>query len=241
MNKRLGVLTYDAPHRKTQDLLSRLSAFGYEGVRVIATPWEKRNNFKPMIPHRPSEEGWPCLPWEITPESMCENLEYPYWVINKEELADFFTENNLDMVLIGGAGILPPKVVKSVMLVNSHPAMLPDGRGLDALKWAIYKFLSVGVTLHIIDHTADAGILIKQKLVPLYLWDTFHSYAMRQYEMEMDLLVNAPKIIEELGDDIANCMRIPSDIDAYTVHRRMPHLKEMIMLRKFEHRRDTVV
>ena len=46
------VLTYDAPHRKTQDLLLKLKVRGYNDVQVLATPWESRENFKSLIPHR---------------------------------------------------------------------------------------------------------------------------------------------------------------------------------------------
>ena len=41
-------------------------------------------------------------------------------------------------MLIGGAGILPKKLVNSMKIINSHPAYLPYVRGLDSLKWAIY-------------------------------------------------------------------------------------------------------
>tara|TARA_Y200000002_G_C22599361_1_gene628831 strand:- start:802 stop:990 length:189 start_codon:yes stop_codon:yes gene_type:complete len=46
------VLTYNAPHRKTQDLLVRLKSRGYYDVEVIATPWVKRKSFKRKLPHR---------------------------------------------------------------------------------------------------------------------------------------------------------------------------------------------
>ena len=49
---RLAVLTYNHPHRKTQDLLMQLSAFGYNDVSVIALPWEDRKQHKPLVPHR---------------------------------------------------------------------------------------------------------------------------------------------------------------------------------------------
>ena len=54
----ISILTYDAPHRKTQDLLFRLKAKGYSDVNVFATPWQKRKNFIPLIPHR--KFNWWC-------------------------------------------------------------------------------------------------------------------------------------------------------------------------------------
>jgi phosphoribosylglycinamide formyltransferase-1 len=235
----IAVLTYDAPHRKTQDLLMRLAALGQKHLFVVATPWEERKNFMPMIPHRPSEPNWPCSAINVHPAMMCKNLGYQYQVLTKENLAGLFQQVSPEMVLIGGAGILPANVIKSSLVVNSHPAMLPHTRGLDALKWAIYNNLPVGVTLHIIDEHPDAGFLIKQEEVPLYHSDTFHSFAMRQYEMEIGLLAESPDLLRAmLGNGPELESRLSPDSDAYAVHKRMPHLKEMIMLRRFERRRD---
>lgn len=233
------VLTYDHPHRKTQDLLMRLKAMGERDISVVATPWEERKNFVPMIPHRPAEPGWPCVALDIQPAQMCKNLGYNYRVVEKAKLAGVFRASSPEMVLIGGAGILPKEAVNATMIVNSHPALLPHARGLDALKWAIYHDLPVGVTLHIIDEHPDAGIMVKREDVPLYPHDTFHSFAMRQYEMEMDLLANGPDLVRnmlECGPVIVP--RVAPDGEAYAVHKRMPHLKEMVMLRRFERRRD---
>ena len=76
-------------------------------------------------------------------------------------------------------------------IINSHPAYLPYVRGLDSYKWAIYYGKPIGVTSHIISEEADSGYLIKKALVPIYNWDTFHSLALRQYELEIDLLVDS--------------------------------------------------
>lgn len=236
------VLTYDAPHRKTQDLLLRLKAFGHKPILVVATPWETRKNFQPMIPHRPSEPRWPCEALDLPPDRMCRNLGYQYRVVKKDELAQRIRCVSPEIVLIGGAGILPPEVVKSALIVNSHPAMLPLARGLDALKWAIYHDLAVGITLHLIDEHPDAGLVIKQAEVPLYASDTFHAFAMRQYEMEIDLLAQAPDLLPAFlatGPDKHGGAYLPPDGEAYKVHKRMPHLKEMVMMRRFARRRDS--
>ena len=134
------VLTYNAPHRKTQDLLFRLKIKGYEDISVLATPWKERKNFKPLIPHRKFNT------LDVTPSDLCNKLGYTF---DEIELGDL---NNLEngLILIGGAGILPEDIVKSDKVINSHPAYLPYVRGLDSLKWAIYDGNPIGVTTHII-------------------------------------------------------------------------------------------
>ena len=167
MNRsRVNVLTYNQPHRKTQDLLLRLKIKGYEDINVLATPGVERKNYTPLIPHR----NFP--PLKITPHDLCQKLGYGFKEIDIRDL------NEIEgRILIGGAGILPKEVIDKRQTINSHPVYLPYVRGLDALKWAVYQGKPIGVTTHVISEECDAGQLINQKSVPLYAWDTFHSVA----------------------------------------------------------------
>ena len=210
------ILTYDAPHRKTQDLLYRIKVKGYDNVEVLGLPWVKRKNFKPLIPHR----NFNIL--DVNPSSLCKILNYKYYQV---KLEDINLKN--EIMLIGGAGILPKKLVNSMKIINSHPAYLPYVRGLDSLKWAIYGNKPIGVTTHIISEDCDAGRLIRRELVSLNPWDTFHSVALRQYEMEIDMLVDSIEDIkssslEELSTQESDAMR------------RMPHKIEKELINRFE-------
>ena len=63
-------------------------------------------------------------------------------------------------------------------------------------------------------------------MLPLYSWDTFHSVAYRQYEMEIDMLVNSIKDITTASlEPLANSYCDP--------HRRMPHRYEMKLMGRF--------
>jgi len=226
------ILTYDAPHRKTQDLLTRLAIHGHLDLSVIATPWEKRKNHKPMISHRPGEPDWPAQPLPITPAKMCKNLGLSYKVVEKDKLAPELS--GAEMALVGGAGILPRDVIEACSVVNAHPAWIPYGRGLDSLKWCIYRDLPIGVTTHIIDENTDAGWIIEQRYVPLYEGDTFHALAHRQYEIEMDMFVGAIQKVRDISE-FPRASFDPSD-EAFPITRRMPAVREMMMLRRFEAR-----
>jgi phosphoribosylglycinamide formyltransferase-1 len=226
------VLTYDAPHRKTQDLLVRLLTYGHDDISVIAVPWEKRKNHKPMISHRPGGPNWPAQPHLISPEKMCKNLGLSYKVVEKDKIAPELGE--AEMALIGGAGILPQDVIDTCPIINVHPAWIPYGRGLDVLKWCIYLDLPIGATTHIIDENTDAGWIIEQRYVSIYEGDTFHALAHRQYEIEMDMLVGAIGKVREIGK-FPRAPFDPND-EAFPVTRRMSAVREMIMLRRFEAR-----
>ena len=217
------VLTYNYPHRKTQDLLLRLKMKGYEHVTVLSTPWEHRKNHTPLIPHRF------LTPENLYPKELCRRLDFLYEELPSYQEVPKLGEN--DWVLIGGAGIIPEFLTRTKKIINSHPAYLPYVRGLDALKWAIYESLPIGVTTHIISEEVDLGLLIKKQLLPLYSWDTFHSVAWRQYELEINMLANSI-------EDLWNNPKIPIDeteeIVLPTPKRRMPHRQEIKMLKKFE-------
>ena len=218
----LYILTYNHPHRKTQDLLLKLRAKGYNKVTVLSTPWEDRKNFIPLVPHRFLD------PEPIYPNQLCERLGYSY--IEMESYSDVPQLNQNDWVLIGGAGIIPENLTKTKKIINSHPAYLPYVRGLDALKWAIYEGLPIGVTTHIISKEVDLGFCIKKQLLPLHSWDSFHSVAWRQYELEISMLADS---IEDLTNNPQTPMSETEDIILPKPKRRMPHRQEMQMLKKF--------
>lgn len=215
------VLTYDAPHRKTQDLLFRLKAIGYNDVMVIATPWQERKKPSPLIPHRPAS------PIDVPVGDFCDRLGYEFKAVSHEQLSPHLETDQPALALIAGAGILPPDVVESCRVLNSHPGYLPNVRGLDALKWALHDGEPIGVTTHVVSAEADAGNLIKRTTVPVHRWDTFHSLAQRQYELEIAML----------ADSIADLQRTdtlePIDVSGYQVHKRMSHDEERRMLERF--------
>tara|TARA_Y100000590_G_scaffold119763_1_gene137088 strand:+ start:1320 stop:2015 length:696 start_codon:yes stop_codon:yes gene_type:complete len=207
------VITYNYPHRKTQDLLFRLVAKKYDEITVFSTPWVDRKNFVPYMPHRPFEFHSNAT-INIYPKELSAKLGFNYFELNN--LDDLPTIKKDDYVLIGGAGIIKKELTDSKKIINSHPAYLPYVRGLDSMKWAILNDQPLGVTSHIISEEADQGWLIKRLLVPMFEWDTFHSVAIRQYEMEMDLLANAV-------EDISSASMKSLKKDNIPVFRRMPN------------------
>jgi len=215
------VLTYNAPHRKTQDTLLRLKAQGCRDVLVIATPWQDRPSFQPLIRHRPGG----VMP--IALDIFCKNLNYDFELVAPENLSLALTRREVEWVLIAGAGILPKDIVAQNKVINSHPGYLPVVRGLDALKWSVYEGLPIGVTTHVVSDVADAGLLIKQQLVEVKKGDTFHTLAYRQYEMEISMLVEA---LEDIKSAPLNALSAHD----YPVRRRMPHSKEKELFARFE-------
>ena len=217
------VISYNTPHRKTQDVLFQLKAKGYQNVTVLALPFVFRENpFKPMYAHRPSTAV------DVMPEILCERLLYRFKEIKADQINSYLNKNKTDFILIAGAGLLPDELVENHKLINSHPGWLPKVRGLDSLKWAIHKKLPLGVTCHFVDSEADAGFLIEQREVPVYANDTFHSVAFRQYEIEIAMLVNSIDVIPTRTE-------FPSlSTTEFEATRRMPKSIEENLMQEFE-------
>lgn len=210
----IAVLTYAVPHRKTQDTLARLALTGYRRVTAVGIPFLQRKALTPWLRHRP-----PTV-LNAPVQEICKNLGYRYDECTIDGLIDVFRHGDYQHILIAGAGLLPEELVEEFRLINSHPGYLPLVKGLDALKWAIYHELPIGVTSHYISETTDEGILIDRQTVPVYREDTFHAIAYRQYEMEIEMLVNSIALVEAQPPteslskpDIAPNRRMPNDLE----------------------------
>ena len=219
----IAIISYDAPHRKTQDLVYKLLLNGYKDLHIVAIPFIPRKKFRPIFEHRPSRKV------NITIEQLCDNLNINYSKVDTQDLSGFFSSRKFEHIIIGGAGLLPEDFVLNNKIINSHPGYLPKVRGLDALKWAIYLGEPIGVTTHFIDDKADEGKLIDRKIIPIYFEDTFHSLAYRVYETEIEMLVEAISLIENNKASLE-----PLKDNRYKANKRMPHRIEIIMMSRFD-------
>jgi len=210
------VLTYDHPHRKTQDLLSILKLKGYE-VFVVGTPWIEKKIARPLLEHKPGSKR------HI--KDVCSALGYSYEVSG--DLLSYFNVRKPELVLVGAAGILPEDVVRNFTIINSHPGYLPYCRGLDALKWSLYEDLPVGVTTHILDKNVDMGRLIRRVKTPIGPDNAFGDIARRHYDLEVSLLADA-------AEDIKNAPRTELSGTESRIHGRMPRPVEIELKRKLD-------
>jgi len=97
-------------------------------------------------------------------EALCESIVR---VDNLNESPGVLRDLKHDIVVLGGARILRKEVIDmpTIGILNAHPGLLPQYRGLDAIEWAILNGDDVGVTVHLVDEGIDTGpIVIKEKL-----------------------------------------------------------------------------
>lgn len=110
------------------------------------------------------------------------------------ELADRISGYGVDLVV--GAGymrVLSPAFLEVFpAVINVHPSLLPEFRGLDAVGRALEAGVEeTGVTVHYMVEEVDAGPMISQEAVPVLPDDTEESLLERLHPVEHRLMVEA--------------------------------------------------
>ena len=101
-----------------------------------------------------------------------------------------------DVGLVVGAGymrILSPVFLERFPAVlNVHPSLLPEFRGLRAVERALEAGVDeTGVTVHFMVEEVDAGLIVAQERVPVMAGDTRETLLERLHPLEHRLLVGA--------------------------------------------------
>lgn len=101
-----------------------------------------------------------------------------------------------DVGLVVGAGYM--RVLSPVFLdlfpnvLNVHPSLLPEFRGLRAVERALEAGAGeTGVTVHFMVEEVDAGPIVAQERVPVFAEDTKDTLLERLHPVEHRLLVGA--------------------------------------------------
>jgi len=202
LKSKIGIITYDVPHLKTEQLVHNLLRNGYSHLNIIAFPFKKRINRDVLIQHRPNQIE------SIGTENLASANRLGF--VRFEDKTDL---PECDVYLIAGAGILDSKIIEDRKIINAHPGIIPSCRGLDSFKWSIFHGLELGITLHYIDESIDNGRIISMQKTPVYSDDTLLTLARRHYELEIDMLSN-------FSYHLANALYEKFPINE--AHRRMP-------------------
>ena len=189
MEDSVVVLSYNFPHRKTQDFLFRLFAEGIRVEHVLAADPVKLN-IPPSSIRSKLRHG--AL---IDPAKVAKAIGANYHVVphQGDQVDALLDEIKPAIGVISGARILKRPVIDrfSTGIINFHPGLIPEVRGLDALFWSICKDVPLGVTSHLIDHRVDAGRILERREISLATEDTLFDLSERLYETQVEMLVSA--------------------------------------------------
>lgn len=226
---KLAVFAYNFPHKKTQTFLLRLFLEGYNIEFVVASEPVELDLPKSILRVKPRHIDL------LHPETICQRLKVPYHVLphNSAQVAELIRANNIEVGIIAGARILKKHIIDSVGrgIINFHPGLIPEVRGLDALKWAIYRDLPIGVTAHFVDERVDAGRIILKQEIPIYKDDTFIDLSLRLEESQTNLLPNVLQLVKD-----RNVNQFPLVSYRVRANRSMPNELEKQLPKKLEDR-----
>jgi len=194
------VFAYNFHHQKTQDFIFYCHYYGYTIDAVLAADWRDLGFPEPQLRTALHTLG------TIHPADLCRKFAIPYKVMehNSNEAIDFLSEVKPEIGLIAGARILCSEVIDqfSKGVINFHPGLIPEVRGLDCTQWAIFDGYRFGVTSHLIDVRIDAGYIIKKIELPEYSDDTILDLGERVNQGQLQIFSETIDIITIGNQDL---------------------------------------
>ena len=186
---KIGVFAYNFPHWKTQEGIHNLMLSGNKPDIIFAADPVKLDFYKSKIRITPKDL------YLTHPKKIAEQYGIDYKVVihNSQETNQLVKKYNLDLGIILGARILKPISFENfrIGVINMHPGLLPDNRGLDNIKWAILNDIPQGVTTHLIDSKIDRGTFIQREKIKIYKDDSLLDIHLRIQNLEQKMMVNA--------------------------------------------------
>lgn len=205
----VGLITYDFPHLKTEQVFDALLRRGYR-LRVFGLPFVPRKARSVQFQHRPDQAR------ASHPAEICKRHGVTYRRCESD--SDIDGQCDVYHVLVGK--ILSPECLRDRKIMNCHPGIIPAVRGLDAFKWAILNDQPLGVTLHYIDEAVDAGEILAVLPTSVYPDDSLESLARRHYELEIDVIIDFERYLAEPRNAFARVapgdarLRMPGKLEA---------------------------
>lgn len=195
---KIALFVYDFAHRKSAEFLTRLWLDEHDVIAVIGNPFKSLERPPEVLRVKPRRAP------SFHPRTFCDRVGIPYYAIDHRDpgLPDRVREMGVELGLIAGARILPHELIEapSTGIVNFHPGLLPEVRGLDALKWSVYKGVPPGVTVHFIDARVDAGRIIDRVEIPVREDDGWVDISLRIEDTQVELLTPTIEKLNRTSD-----------------------------------------
>lgn len=194
---KIGVFAYNFNHWKTQATIQNLVISGNKPDVIFAADKVELGIIESNI--RISPRGQ--FLWH--PSKIAEFYGIPYHVVvhNSEDTRSLIRDFDLDLGIISGARILKPLVIDpfQIGVINMHPGLLPENRGLDTIKWAVIKDIPQGASIHLINEKIDRGLLIEKREIPVYGDDSLLDLQIRIQNLEQELMIRSLTKVRNLN------------------------------------------
>lgn len=180
---RLVVFGYDFPHHKTEDLLLRLVGDGLRPQLLVGAPHVALPH-RMVAPRLQLRKEPAALPDRVARALNVHYLRAPH---KASALAGVLEDLRPDIGIVAGARILPDDVLAFFPrgIVNLHPGLLPQSRGLDSWLWDIWHGRPMGVSAHVIDRHVDCGRLLDRRAIEVFADETLPEISDRLYRLQL--------------------------------------------------------
>ncbi len=119
---------------------------------------------------------------------------------DEKELYQVLDESDIDLVVLAGyLKLIPQNVIRDFILINTHPALLPNYGGKGMYGMNVHRAVvanhekETGVTLHFVNPEYDKGEIIAQTKVRVFKKDTPEDVSARVQKAEKIQLVKVLK------------------------------------------------
>ena len=202
--------------------LTNLYDTGVEIAKVITCKTDNYTEFNTQTIEFAKEHNIPVVVKKITKQDLYELVEM-----------------GCEFMLVAGYIYRIP-VIPELKIVNTHPAILPIGRGAWPMPLTILKGLNEsGVTMHQMEETLDTGKIIIQKKCPVYPnEDDLKTLSERQCGLIPDMIKELVSNFDKLWENAqpqgeGEYWEMPT-VDQYTVTSEMTFAEADLILRAFK-------
>jgi len=220
---RIALFAYNFPHRKTIDFVDKIYDCGFEINLILAA------NFIPIKSPKSAFVTHAPMPIVSIQDKASQKSIPLYEVVhNSLEAKDLLMKYNVNLGIIAGARVLANSVIDILRygVLNFHPALLPEIRGLDSMLWSVYKNIPLGVTAHLINEKIDAGFLVVKQTINILSSDNFQSLYEKNYQLQLELIPISLNLI------LQNQAFIALEIHEY--NNRMSYVKQLEVREKLQ-------
>jgi len=99
------------------------------------------------------------------------------------------------IIILGQTGIVKKNIldIPAIGTINAHPGILPEYRGIDSYKWALFNddYDKIGATVHWVDEKIDSGNIIFQELYEIKKNESLDSLESNVNELAVELMAKA--------------------------------------------------
>ena len=182
---KIVLFAYNFPHQKSVDFIHTFYKNNFTISLIIAADFISIKSPKSAF----------CMPQKTMVSStkkVAEEYSIPFYVAahNSSHAESLIKKYAINLGVIAGARILHSSIISAIKygILNFHPGLLPDVRGLDSILWSIYNDFPIGVTAHFIEEKIDSGKMIIQKKISIDFDDSLISIYKKNYQLQLDLI-----------------------------------------------------